>query len=581
MALTPVRKSPDLVRILERKPKTPIDIELLRDRLTERLKTKGGRMRFLPLQALALYEAKRAGGLFANIPVGGGKTLTSAALPAMIGMTRPLLLVPANLREKTRDEFEALSHHWLMPVHIELRSYAEVSRNPEALEEINPSHIIMDEAHKLSNVRAGRTRRVARYIRERRAKGEKVGIFAMSGTFMSRQLADFFHILGWTFPPETRRSPLPYDRYAVTEWDEALHGSRTGEKRRLGALRLFIKDKDARKEAGVRDVRRAIRDHMAETPGVVLSMEPATKIPITITAWEPPTQPPEPLLDAFEQMRNWQLPSEDFINDGLDMWKRQRQLSAGVWYVWNPEPPQEWLDARREWVYFASSAIKYSEQRRRPIDTPGQVAAYVEAGLLEDPNDAWGTWKRTRPSFTINAEARWVRDWVITAAEQWAIDNKAIVWVDLDKVGKAFRRIPYFGAADEGIRTYRGACAASIKSHGTGKNLVQWDKALILAPQSSARAMQQLLGRHHRLGQKSQQVDFFVAQHTIDLVNALETANELALALEDDLGEPQRLHLAEQKLLTKSDVHARIRSGCPMWQTIPHKIKRVPPEGLI
>ena len=53
-------------------------------------------------QALALVEANRFRGALIPLPVGAGKTILTGLLPTVLGSRRPVLLVPAKLREKTK-----------------------------------------------------------------------------------------------------------------------------------------------------------------------------------------------------------------------------------------------------------------------------------------------------------------------------------------------------------------------------------------------------------------------------------------------------------------------------------------------
>src|SRR5262245_46563659 len=101
-----VQRTACLRRVLElpRRSWSDSGAKDLAERLTALLKTSGGTMTLRPVQAIALYEAYRCHGAFLPIRVGGGKTLISLLLPHVLEASRPLLLLPAKLIEKTRRE---------------------------------------------------------------------------------------------------------------------------------------------------------------------------------------------------------------------------------------------------------------------------------------------------------------------------------------------------------------------------------------------------------------------------------------------------------------------------------------------
>ena len=123
----PVEHTSELSRILALPRRQMPDGEALAERLTRALKKEGGTMSLRPVQAIALYEAARVGGLFAPIPVGGGKTLLSLLLPTVLEAKRPLLLLPAALCGKTHAERQKLSTHWQIRDGVRIFSYERLS----------------------------------------------------------------------------------------------------------------------------------------------------------------------------------------------------------------------------------------------------------------------------------------------------------------------------------------------------------------------------------------------------------------------------------------------------------------------
>ena len=90
-----VGRSAEYERIaaLPRRAYSADEADALAALLTARLHQPDGRATLLPIQALALTEALRVGGLFGPIAAGAGKTLISLLLPIFLRSTRPLLVV--------------------------------------------------------------------------------------------------------------------------------------------------------------------------------------------------------------------------------------------------------------------------------------------------------------------------------------------------------------------------------------------------------------------------------------------------------------------------------------------------------
>ena len=115
------------------------------------------------------------------------------------------------------------------------------------------------------------------------------------------------------------------------------------------------------------------------------------------------------------------------------------------------------------------------------------------------------------------------------------------ITVSEDDIGAQFKLIPYFGAGDERIKTYKGPCAASVRAHGTGKNLQQFNEALIMGFPSSGKTVEQLLARLHREGQKADLVKFNFYAHSKENLDALEKALGDAAFVKATSGSDQRI----------------------------------------
>jgi len=174
------------------------DLQELVSLLTEEYRTPAGTMTLRPIQAATLETLHNHRGAFGAIGVGEGKTLITYLAPLVMGSKRPLLIVPAKLKEKTIRDFAALAKDWRKGADVEVISYEWLSRVNAAdfLTDFDPDLISCDEVHRIKNASASCTRRVVRHLRER----PEVVLLALSGTVASRSLMDFHHLLALTSP---------------------------------------------------------------------------------------------------------------------------------------------------------------------------------------------------------------------------------------------------------------------------------------------------------------------------------------------------------------------------------------------
>ena len=185
--------------------------------LTRELKTPQGTMSLRPVQAIALYEAMEIGGLCGAIRVGGGKSLLSFLLPLVLEAKNPILLLPAALIEKTWIDRENLAKHWRLPTNLQLISYEMLGlvQSARKLDYIRPDFIGADECHMLKSRKAGRTKRVMRYMREH--PETRVAVF--SGTLMKGSIKDFVHLIRWALKGN---APVPMTDDEAATWADAL-----------------------------------------------------------------------------------------------------------------------------------------------------------------------------------------------------------------------------------------------------------------------------------------------------------------------------------------------------------------------
>jgi len=546
-----------IVALPRREVLSGLALEEAQTLLTDWLKTPGGTMQLNPIQAQAIVEFHDHGRLVAAIGAGRGKTLLSTLLGRVAEARMTLILVPAKLKTKTIDDYWDLKQHWNLPklvgsplppdeCELVVQSYESLGHINYAgfLSELQPDLIVCDEAHFLAHLSAGRTKRVFRYTRKERPDTKFV---PMTGTFWRKSIKESAHLFEAAAGKE---SPLPTDWNTLESWAASVdEGVRPEARVKPGAL-LSLCSEDER-EQGLDGVRVALRRRVFDTPGFVSTTDAACPIPLVVQTVD--IQVPQSIKDALRNLRDlYELPDGSDVGEPLLKWAAARQLACGFYYQPDPPPPPEWARARRAWNSFVRDRM--ARPGNLQLDTPLQVWNACRDGRFGEVQ-AFNDWVALRNTFEMKTKPRWVSDFLVRAAEDWAIQNKGIVWCghtavddsqDDDAAGNGFTRIPYFGAGQgDALRRHRGPCAASIKSHGTGLNLQHYHKALIMCLPSSGATLEQLLARHHRQGQTAPMVEFYWFCHTQEIANALTTAMNDAKFAEATLGNPQRILRAD------------------------------------
>lgn len=546
------------------------DLDAAIDALTEEFKTADGTMRLKRIQARALAEAMLQGKGIFEVGAGLGKFGIGALLFTAWNAKRGLLLVPAHLRQQTIDEWKRWSKHWkLLPLfdldagavagpHVRVLSYSALStvRCAAFLDEYQPDVVVADEAHYLARTKSARGKRIFRYLRSSKKAGRPVKFVPMSGTMRRksiRECSTLYEAALWD------QSPFPTEYPDVEQWCFTLdEGVRDDSRIAPGALERFCTVEEIAE--GINGVRRGVRSRVLSSGGVIASKDSDLGVSLVLQALD--IEVPQKVKDALHQIRtSYTLPTGETFDAGLVAWAHLREAGCGFTYRYDPPAPEAWSKARKDWNSFVTECMEHPP-RGMHLDSPLMVWNAVLAGKFGEPEKVspWRNWKNIRDSFVPNPVPVWIDDFLVRAAEDYALKHNACVWVghssaftkaestgitdsDEDDVGQKFTRIPYFGAGKQGeqIRTYKGPCAASIRSHSTGKNLQQFSKALIMCLPSSGAALEQLLARHHREGQTADEVHVAFFLHTREMYQALVTSRKDAAFMNAMNGNSQRI----------------------------------------
>lgn len=502
------------------------DIEELVFLMTQWLKTKKGTMELWPEQAIALHDIYEHQGLFAPIAVGRGKALISLLAPVVLKSKRPVLLVPAQLREQTRAYvIPDMRKHWRISTKLKVVGYSEIQtiKHKDLLEESNPDLLILDEAHYVKNKNAARTKRVRRFIDEK-----QIPVVVLSGTMTRKSILDYWRLTQWTLKENT---PLPNQWREVTHWANALD-SDINEDQRVppGALIQFCR--------GTETAREGYQRRLTETPGVVSAGEKDLGCSLIIRPIK--LSIPDVVQEVLRKLRaDWETPNGDFITEAIDLWRHGREIALGFWYRWDPPAPRDWLQARKAWNKFVRDTLS---RNRRGLDSPLQV--WNECKRLNvDSNHPWHQWGRIKHIFKPNSVAEWISDYAVDAAIKWLDNNHGICWSEHTafslEIGKRSKHPIFLGGekASKEILECQTSCVASSNAHIEGKNLqYQYSKNLIVSPPSSGKTWEQILGRTHREGQEAEEVIadtfMFTEEHQASFAQALRDAEYIQETLE-------------------------------------------------
>lgn len=166
-------------------------------------------------------------------------------------------------------------------------------------------------------------------------------------------------------------------------------------------------------------------------------------------------------------------------------------------------------------------------------------------------------WMAVKDTVEYERQAVWESDWLARDCVEWAKEGPGIIWYSHQAFAEMVEKIaresgvvlPHYGGgklADSGIMLEKGdrPILASIKAHGTGKNLQHafW-RNLVANNPSDPKAWEQLIGRTHRKGQ-ARDVVFYVYRHTDDYRDAIRTVQARARFIETTMRNRQRWAIA-------------------------------------
>jgi hypothetical protein len=552
-----VSRSWDLERVLALPRRT-----LNEDEARERAAWLTKRLAFTPTAALrtwqgmALWETALYGGLFLGLAVGGGKSLTAYLTPTVLDAVRPILCIPAGLRDDTLAMWRTYQGVWRAPnPGITIVTFEELTNETrhDLLERMRPDVIIIDECDMLSNIhRSSAAKRIARYVGD-----HEPHVVAMTGTVGRNSINDYRHILVWTLKDG---APVPIDSPEGDMWAAALDEKllRGATRPRLGALSCF--------GTSLETAREGYRDRLNSTPGVIIVDGDSCDQPLTIRQL---LAPEDATLDrAFTDFRQTLQTADGwYLNDSLSTYRYASELGTGMYYRYNPRPPEWWLTPRREYNAFVRTVIDRTTNasRRNPITFVGgeKVIAPLdtEAQVLKvfRKHPLIVAWEAVEGKFTPQTEGVWVSSSVVQYCAEWLRRGPGLVWCGTTEFGRALAtaaRVKYYGAKgeDDQGRPIRNAdprhgAVLSLAANRRGRNLQAWSRNLFVQPPQSGRYIEQTIGRTHRAGQDTPvTVEFLITSG--DIHDAFDAALREAQFQANTVGIRQKLLKATVERVT-------------------------------
>lgn len=555
-AVMPEKQSrvPDSIRIPELPETTYADSEW-----TETLRKSAEGERLWPVQSQMLQALHESGGLLGAVGVGWGKALVGLLSGRVLdGIKQTIIFTPAATLTTLWGEYAYWRQFYRMPsLNIYTTESLSQPRDTDLLEDLvrglsdEQVLIVADEAHLLKDPRSSRTKRLLRFAEAH----PLIRWVFLSGTMTSRSVKDFAHLAAISLK---HQSPLPLDPHTVEAWAQCLDvDGKPSPTDWLAFQTIWHKaypDKDMF-QVPVRNrqelARKAFQKRLRSSPGVVCSTEGSIGATLIVHGLD--LQVPQEIVELMKEASS---DSEDSQFDQYeDPWKVLRELSQGFHYIWDwpkdgngkPIEDKEWLFARKDWNRHVRWQL--AKHSKAGYDSPFLVAAQINrecmVGAQDQIHNAWRAWQAQKEKPQPPTIPVWISGFLMDHAVHWAHKQPGhvILWYEHKAVGEALaqRGMSVFGAGMEVPVQKSHTCALAIRPHGVGKQLQAWNRQLIICPPSSGTKFEQALGRTHRNGQKADQVDVFVYQHTDEYKRILKRARANARYIQHMLGSTQKL----------------------------------------
>jgi len=379
-------------------------------------------LREIQAQMLQAFEEARGG--FFSVGTGHGKSWAALLLGSVFpDIDRVIILAPSSTLINLDTERLRLRPYFKMCPDIIIDSFEKVQRatpegEPDYIEQLvterggDPARtlLVFDEAHRLKNLNSARGTRVMRLV----LGMPELRVCMLSGSLFDNSIKEAAH-LAWMALRE--KAPIPGEwckedhaanaaRRTLASWAACLDvkGEPNGNDwmdfypilQKYGMLDAF-KESIGRKRTAV--ARQAFQRRLRTCPGVVVSSDSSLKgVILNIHGFDP--EVPEDIEVALEEVTELGVdPDGNEIADDITLWRIQRQLSQGFFYIWDwptddngkPIVDSEWKLARSTWNKHVRQEI--SNNGTTGYDSAllvyNKVRRDVEQFAVDDLERAW------------------------------------------------------------------------------------------------------------------------------------------------------------------------------------------------
>lgn len=552
-------------------PQEQLDGDALRAVWQQRLCLPGSIYGLLPLQAASFEAMHRHGGLCGPIGVGHGKTFVVLLASVVLQRENCIILTTGPNTSGLREAY----YHQIKPnfrTNVKdpiILSFDDLStprsrHKPDLLEELTQHMdpktlcIAVDEAHHLKDPKSARTFRFLSFLMER----AEIPVVLVSGTLIGKDLTKAAHLFGISLH---NNSPLPLDDIHLRSWAEVINENgkpSPSDWNRIEPLwtwggnrqRITAASGQARHLA----IRQAFNQRYRCAPGVVASTEGSLQTALNLHAVDLPV--PLDIAAALTALDDAdEGPDGEPIVDDVARWRLGRNISAGFYYVFDwpcGVEDTEYMQVKRWWAKSVRREMEF--HRVKGYDSEGRMAAKLAEDIAQGVRltalhhcyQAWVEAQKRWGTAGPPTKAVWIDNYLINNAVFWAKSQKTpvILWYESKAIEDALREcgLHVYGQGTKAPELGQKAhtCAMSIGVHGTGKNLQNYSRQLLIEIPSNAEEMEQLLGRLHRPYQVADEVDAFVYQHTDPYCDAVHKLRSQARAIQDTAGNQQKLNYA-------------------------------------
>lgn len=483
---------------------------------------------------------------------------------------------------------------------LHIATYSELSspKNSDLIPRISPDLIIADEGQNLGDPNSARTGRFLRSFASR----PQTRFLVQSGSFTGGSIKSFAHFLALAL---RENAPIPLSPPVVDRWAAALDASdkRNPYPVRPGALLQLASEHETETITDETErARVAYSRRLYDTLGCLATSDP--ELPVGLEIREREVSVPESIRQAIRNTKDRdERPDGEQLQTPLEVSAVTRRLATGFYYRWRfpavaggfcvehaPELNKScerclaarklvidrWLAARKK---FRSEVRNMCKSKIEHLDSPmllehaarrwhegythndhGNVTNWpphtTRGPRLTWESEHWALWNELRHTVNHARQAVWESDFLARDVLEWAKEGPGIIWYQhqafadaVDKLANAEKIIlPVYGGGEQAsidILKERGdrPILASIKAHGTGKNLQCFNRNLVANVPSDPRLWEQMLGRTHRQGQR-RDVSVDVYRHTEDFREAIRTVQARARFVETVNRNRQRINIA-------------------------------------